>query len=256
MPTNALQWFRAQWDRVAGYACIAAGAVSMIVAAVQISRSPSILSQLSYIGSAALFGLFLGIVGVGLLVTADLHDEWRKLDRIEAAIRANGPVPVTPAATAPETAGPARPAFWRNVPSTALRPAPVLLGVIGFLGSAVGFLRTSRTIDLDHAFQGMAVSATGLVALALAAAAIVSSLRREVGARMVGALAGWSPSLARREISRPTEPPAAGDTVVLVPELRRYHRPSCPAVAGLKPVSVARADVGPDMQPCGICEVR
>ncbi len=239
MSTSALIWIRAQWDRVAGYGCIAAGAVSMTVAAVQISRSPSILSQLSYIGSAALLGLLLAVVGVGLLVTADLHDEWRKLDRIEAATRA---------------AAPARPEFWRNVPSTALRPAPVLLAAVGILGLATGFLRTSRTIDLDRAFQGMAVSATGLVALALATAAIIAGLRREVGDRVVGALAGWSPSPARREGSHPAAPLDAGDTVVVVRDLRRYHRPSCPAVSGLATVSVARADVGAGTEPCGICD--
>src|SRR5258706_2305550 len=140
---SALTWLRSQWDRVAGYACIATGAGCMVVGAVQISRSPSILSQLSYIGSAALIGLFLTIVGVGLLVTADLHDEWRKLDRIEAAIRANDPSPVAPAASAagaPGSAAEPGSAFWRKVPSTARRPVSALLAVVGAAGLAAGFL--------------------------------------------------------------------------------------------------------------------
>jgi hypothetical protein len=259
---SALTWLRAQWDRVAGYACIATGAGCMIVGAVQISRSPSILSQLSYIGSAALIGLFLTIVGVGLLVTADLHDEWRKLDRIEAAIRATGPSPVAPAtsvAGAPGSTLEPGSVFWRHAPSTALRPAPVLLAVVGAVGLAAGFLRTSRTLDLDHAFQGVAVSVTGFVALALAAAVVVVSLRREVGLRMVGALGGWSTAAVvlpeSSWVPAPAAPaPGSDDAVLLVPELRRYHRPSCPAVAGLDTVSLDRAHLGPGMRPCGICD--
>jgi hypothetical protein len=254
-PISALTWLRSQWDRVAGCACIATGAGCMIVGAVQISRSPSILSQLSYIGSAALIGLFLTIVGVGLLVTADLHDEWRKLDRIEAAIRDSGPAPVTPATTTADAPGSAvepGQAFWRQLPSRALRPAPVLLSAVGAIGLSAGFLRTSRTLDLDRAFQGMALSVTGLVSLALATAAIVVSLRREVGARMVGALGGWAAASAPPAESKRS--PAPADTVLLVPELRRYHRPSCLAVAGLGTTALSPADVGPGMRPCGICD--
>ena len=205
----------------------------MIVAAVQISRSPSILSQLSYIGSAALIGLFLTIVGVGLLVTADLHDEWRKLDRIEAAIRATDAAPVAPTASvaerprlpggtglgllAPGTVhGPCgrRPSCWRS-------SAPS--------GSAVGFLRTSRTLDLDRAFQGVAVSVTGLVALSLAAAAVVVSLRREVGLRMVGALGGWSTAAVvlpgSSRVPAPAAPAPGSDDPVLL-------GPSCAGTTG------------------------
>jgi hypothetical protein len=78
---------RAQWDRIAGCACIVVGAGLAVTGAVQMSRSETILSQLSYLGSGALMGLFLLVLGIGLLVSAGLRDEWRKLDQIHAAIQ-------------------------------------------------------------------------------------------------------------------------------------------------------------------------
>ncbi len=100
---DLLTYLRAQWDRVAGLGCIAAGAVLMVSGAIQMSRSRTILSQLSYLGSGALIGLFLLIVGIGFLVTAGLRDEWRKLDDIQAAIEAA--VPADPADAADAVPG-------------------------------------------------------------------------------------------------------------------------------------------------------
>lgn len=84
---DLVTFLRAQWDRVAGYTCIAVGAGLAVSGAVQMSRSETILSQLSYLGSGALIGLFLLVLGIGLLVSAGLRDEWRKLDQIHAAIQ-------------------------------------------------------------------------------------------------------------------------------------------------------------------------
>lgn len=83
---DVLIYLRAQGDRLAGIGCIAAGAVLLITGAIQMSRSATILSQLSYLGSACLIGLFLLVLGLGLLVTASLRDEWRKLDQIQTAL--------------------------------------------------------------------------------------------------------------------------------------------------------------------------
>jgi hypothetical protein len=90
-----LTYVRAQADRLAGLACLLVGAVLAIVGAVQMSRSATILSQLSYLGSGSLLGLFLLIVGVGLLVTAGLRDEWRKLDDLQSAIESRPTEPDT-----------------------------------------------------------------------------------------------------------------------------------------------------------------
>jgi hypothetical protein len=83
-------WLRSQWDREAGYGCIAVGAACLTVTVVRICRSPGVLGQLSYLSSGAFLGLLLGVVGTTLLIAADLHDEWRKLERIEAALGTTG----------------------------------------------------------------------------------------------------------------------------------------------------------------------
>jgi hypothetical protein len=58
-----------------------------------VSESLSTGRQLSYLISGGVGGLMLVAVGVTLLLSADLHDEWRKLDRIEEALRQASDVP-------------------------------------------------------------------------------------------------------------------------------------------------------------------
>jgi hypothetical protein len=81
------RWLRAEWDRVAGFGLIGLGALLLVLGYSGVSRSPYVAEQLAYVVSGGLGGLFcLGVGGV-LLISADLHDEWRKLDRIEVALR-------------------------------------------------------------------------------------------------------------------------------------------------------------------------
>lgn len=89
---DVLTYVRAQGDRLAGIGCIAAGAVLLVIGAIQMSRSRTILSQLSYLGSSCLIGLFLLVLGIGLLVIAALRDEWRKLDQVHTTLAAQVPV--------------------------------------------------------------------------------------------------------------------------------------------------------------------
>jgi hypothetical protein len=101
---DLVTYLRAQWDRVAGCTCIAVGAGLAVSGAVQMSRSETILSQLSYLGSGAMIGLFLLVLGIGLLVSAGLRDEWRKLDQIHAAIQSGRVEPAPELALAGEIA--------------------------------------------------------------------------------------------------------------------------------------------------------
>ncbi len=80
-------WVRTEWDRVAGVALIVLGAVLLGFGYHGVSNSPYVAEELAYIVSGGLGGLFCLGVGAGLLISADLHDEWRKLERLEAAIR-------------------------------------------------------------------------------------------------------------------------------------------------------------------------
>ena len=88
-----MSWLRSEWDRVAGWALVALGAVLLIIGWRGVADTAFVADELAFLASGGLGGVFCLGLGVGLLVSADLHDEWRKLDRIEAALRGD-PDPV------------------------------------------------------------------------------------------------------------------------------------------------------------------
>src|SRR3954469_7278463 len=81
------KWLRAEWDRAAAVALVILGIVFVAVGYNGVSNSPYVAEELAYLASGAVGGLFLLGCGATLWLSADLHDEWRKLDRTEAAIR-------------------------------------------------------------------------------------------------------------------------------------------------------------------------
>lgn len=81
-----VNWLRLQWDRVAGWCAIVAGAISIVVGWIGASGTPYPAAQLPYLLSGGLGGLFLLGLGSVLLLSADLRDEWRELDSIEEAL--------------------------------------------------------------------------------------------------------------------------------------------------------------------------
>ena len=95
-------YIKAQWDRVGAWAAIAIGALALLLGWLGISNTPYVPEQLPYIISGGLLGVFLLGVGGMLWLSADLRDEWRKLDDLEAAVRDLG----APAAVAVQEAVP------------------------------------------------------------------------------------------------------------------------------------------------------
>jgi hypothetical protein len=83
-----LRWARNQWDRLGAWVAIGAGALLLIFGWLGISRVAFTEEQLPYLASGGLGGLFLLGVGAMLWLSADLRDEWRKLDRLEALLTA------------------------------------------------------------------------------------------------------------------------------------------------------------------------
>jgi hypothetical protein len=74
---------RAQWDRVAAISCVLIGLLSLLLGWLGVSDTEYVAEQMSYFASGGLFGIFLLGVGVALWISADMRDEWRKLDRVE-----------------------------------------------------------------------------------------------------------------------------------------------------------------------------
>ena len=82
------KWLRLQWDRVTGCAFVVTGAVALLTGWSKVSATPYPAEQIPYVVSAGLGGLFLLGVGATLWHSADLRDEWRKLDRLEEKLDA------------------------------------------------------------------------------------------------------------------------------------------------------------------------
>jgi hypothetical protein len=84
---HLLTLVRAQWDRLLGGGLVVAGAALVIAGWFGVSGASTTKDQLSYLASGGLGGLFCLGAGIGLLISANLSDEWRKLDDLTRAVR-------------------------------------------------------------------------------------------------------------------------------------------------------------------------
>jgi hypothetical protein len=78
-----LRWARIHWDRTAGAALIALGGIFIVIGWNRVSGEALTAQQIPYVVSGGIGGLFLFGFGGMLWLSADLRDEWRKLDAIE-----------------------------------------------------------------------------------------------------------------------------------------------------------------------------
>ena len=263
------RWLRAEWDRAAGVALVVLGVVFVAVGYNGVANSPYVAEELAYLASGAVGGLFLLGCGATLWLSADLHDEWRKLDRIEAAIRGESPDAAADRVDGePALATTGKRRSRRLVPAAA--PAgeghanvALLAGLSGALiVMIIGWNKAAGTHDAKAAFSGLAVSLAGVVVASAMVAAYTFWLRRSVGNRQAELL---GPYLVAEAASHPRlrarESIANGDDsidapVLVAPGLTHFHRPGCPAIAGVKTKVTPRARVRSGLSPCGICGAR
>lgn len=81
-----LTWLRAQADRVAAIAAIVLGLILVLLGWRGASETAYATEQIPYLVSGAVAGLFLMGLGATIWLSADLRDEWRKLDRLERVL--------------------------------------------------------------------------------------------------------------------------------------------------------------------------
>lgn len=89
---NLKNYLKCQWDRAGAVGCFVAGAAFLAVGYLGVSGTREVADQIPYVVSGGMVGLLLFAAGVMLWLSADMRDEWRKLDAIERQLRANGPV--------------------------------------------------------------------------------------------------------------------------------------------------------------------
>lgn len=76
---------RANWDRATAVVLTIAGAVALTLGWAGSADTPFVAGQVPYLISGGLVGIFLlGIAGT-LWISADLRDEWRRLDELDPA---------------------------------------------------------------------------------------------------------------------------------------------------------------------------
>jgi hypothetical protein len=80
---NVKTWLKAQWDRVLGAGAVLIGVVAILLGYRGVAGTPFPAEQIPYVISGAVVGIALIGVGLTSWLSADLRDEWRKLDRIE-----------------------------------------------------------------------------------------------------------------------------------------------------------------------------
>ena len=103
---NLGTWLRLAWDRAAAVVLIAAGAVALVLGWVGVSGEAFPAKQLPYIISGSIAGVF--VLGLGTLcwLSADMRDEWTKLDRIEDALNRLADTGLVDSGALPRTAAP------------------------------------------------------------------------------------------------------------------------------------------------------
>ena len=83
---NLMNLAKKQWDRSAAIVFTVIGAIALIGGWVGVRGTPILAEQTRYIVSGGIGALFFLGLGATLWLSADLRDEWRKLDRIEQSL--------------------------------------------------------------------------------------------------------------------------------------------------------------------------
>ncbi|HEV7685219.1 MAG TPA: hypothetical protein VGQ80_01545 [Acidimicrobiia bacterium] len=268
-----VNWLKVERERVAAWSSIAIGGVCLIVGWVGVSGTKETYQQITYIVSGGISSLFFLGLGVGLLVSADLHDEWRKMDRLERAL-AGRPLPQGPDGDGPGDGngprGSAAPIGDARVTSNVSGGAATVMAasplrhrdltlatgglILALLLLAGGWFRASGTVSARSSLDGVVIAMFALAACGLSMARYSGQIGRAVGARkrqLVTGLAGHSGPVP----DQAGEAPAAGpsDRRYMAEGGVRFHRAGCPVLAA-HTVTPHNPRIHRDAIPCDLCD--
>jgi hypothetical protein len=253
------RFLRAEWDRVAGYGCLAAGVVLLGAGVVGVRTSADVIDEISYLVTGGIGSIFLLGVGATLLLSADLHDDFRKLhrveqklDRVERLLLAQHPELLEDSDVRSD-AGTLAVRRGRLSAGVGISVAAVLFGA--------GALRTADQPSTDHIAGSVGVALGGALLVALVAAVMVAQLRVSVEQRKLAVLGNWLgvSATGRADVAftavdaGPARPVAAG-AVFVVSGLPFYHRAGCQLLADRPVTALDRVALPTGTSPCRLCE--
>ena len=95
---------RSQWDRTTAIVAAALSGVFLVIGWIGVASTSYPAEQTPYIVSGGITGILLMGIAATLWLSADMRDEWRKLDELSEQLRAAGiePEQVPEIAPAPE----------------------------------------------------------------------------------------------------------------------------------------------------------
>ncbi|GAA0621456.1 hypothetical protein GCM10009547_25220 [Sporichthya brevicatena] len=287
---DVLTVLKSQWDRIAAVVCVLLGVVLLIVGYQGIADSPYVAEELAYLISGGLGGVFLLGVGATLYISADMHDEWRKLDRIEEAILSlrsdggsdGGPdrfddlvEPVAEARASRHRAGSpanANGAVGAGVAQRSAQPREVLampremlahLRVGGlaiafaFAALMVAYWQAANTNEARPAFTATASAASVLAVAGVVGVIGMVGMRRRLMRRRNLLLGGFlTRNQSQARATTATAGPVATrmpERLVVIPEGRYAHVPTCAMVTGERTETVSSSALPEGIRPCAIC---
>ena len=80
------RWLSHQWDRSCAVVLVAVGLLTLFLGWLGISDATLATQQIPYLASGGFVGLFILGVAATLWLSADMRDEWRKLDDLHQAV--------------------------------------------------------------------------------------------------------------------------------------------------------------------------
>jgi len=90
---QGFKYLRVQWDRTAAAVSLALAGLCFLFGWIGVGHTPFTAQQLPYVVSGGFGGLLFLTVAAVLWLSADLRDEWRKLDTIERRLEDTASTP-------------------------------------------------------------------------------------------------------------------------------------------------------------------
>jgi len=244
-----LPWLKAQGDRAVGFVLLLAGAGLLGAGIGNVSQSLYETEQVAFIASAGIGALLLVVLGLAALLSADLEDEDRKVDRIEAI--AAGEALLRPR-DALRLAGEGRAVVPNSGPAPGKPKRVIVLLSAGLTADllliVVGWAKAAGAVELRPAVTGLAIATVGLLVAIAELASVIYRRRLRIDRRVTA-------------VHRRVEDPGAELLVEgeasdcwTAEGLSLFHRSACAVLKnpGLRFRAVGAADAG-QLRPCLLC---